>query len=291
MTKRILALMLAAAMLLCGCGSGQEPVGGNWAVVYRLDSKAGGGLVRERIALSSEPDIDELVEALNSLPKDAEMLSAFPEGLVLLGAELKNGCATVTVSSKYLSLSLQEKLKAESAIVLSLSTLDEVCYVDIVCNGTTRTTGLSVEAIAEADGVCGEYEHTLKLYLPDWEGKTLRPVAVTKLDDGTASLAEAMLRELFAYIGGGVEDTVILSLSIAEGICTVDLSQEFYSGATDADRNGELIIYSIVNSLCRIPGVDTVTLTVDGMGVASYGRYTTLWPLEQQMSLVSYQEN
>jgi len=282
--------MLAASLLFCGCSYVQEPAGGNWAVVYRLASKAGGGLVRERIAIASEPDADRIVEALNSPPTNPEMRSALPEGLVLAGVELIKGCATVSVNSRYLMLSQLEKLLAESAIVLSLSTLDEVCTVDIVYNGTMLAAGLSVETIAEADGVCGEYEHILKLYLPDPGAEELRPATVTRLDDGTLSLAEAILREIFSHIGGGVEDTVILSVSIDEGLCTVDLSQEFYGDDSDENGNGELTVYSIVNSLCRIPGVDTVTLTVEGMSVESYGDYTTVWPLEQRMSLVNYQE-
>ncbi len=290
MTSRLLALMLVLAILLCGCGSGSGHGSADRAVVYRVDMSPGGGLVRENAENAAEFTLEALIDAMNSPPTDDESLSSFPEGMKLLSAEINKGTATVSVNSAYLALTKLEKLLAESAIVLSLSALDEVCSVDIVCNGTVMAAGLTVEEIAEADGVCGEYERTLKLYLPDGEGKTLRPESVTRSDDGKLSLAEAMLEEIFDYMGGGMEKTIILSVSVAEGLCRVDLSQEFYGDGSGEDIKGELIIYSIVNSLCRIPGVETVTLTVEGMNVESYGEHTTVWPLEPNMSLVSYQD-
>ena len=102
---------------------------------------------------------------------------------------------------------------------------------------------------------------------------------------------EAVVTELFPLIGGGVEESRLLSVGISDGVCRVEFSQEFY-GREPADREkGRLVIYSVVNSLCRIPGIDAVTITVEGNDVDSYGSFSTLWPLEADMSLVSFQEN
>ena len=288
MYKKIIALILLGAMLLCGCSTSGRGNSSDLAAVYRVNTKLGGGLVKEYISVDTkEPLIDELVDALNGKSVNSEYASAFPENIVIVDAKLSKGVLTVEMSWKYLVATHLEKLIAQSAIVLTMSAVDEVCYVDIVCSGTTIAEGLTVEMIAESDGVCHEYFRTLKLYLPDEEGSALRPQTIIKPDNAAETLQETMLKEIFINLGRGMESTEILSVSNIDGHCKIDLSQDFY-GAVGGELSGEMVIYSIVNSLCRIPGVEKVTLTVEGMDVESYGEFKTVWPLEGDSAYINY---
>ena len=288
MYKKIIALILLAAALLCGCSTSGRGNASELAAVYRVNTKLGGGLVREYISVDlNEPLIDELVDALNGKSVNSEYAGAFSEDVAIIDAELSEGVLTVEMSWKYLVATELEQLVAQSAIVLTMSALDEVCYVDIVCSGVTVAEGLTVEMIAESDGVCQEYYRSLKLYLPDEEGAFLRPKTINKPDNAAETLQETMLKEIFINLGQGMESTEILSVSTLDGHCKIDLSQEFY-GAVGGEISGKMVIYSIVNSLCRIPGIEKVTLTVEGMDVESYGEFKTIWPLKPDSAYINY---
>lgn len=289
MSKRLIPILLALALALGGCASPAANSEGT-VTVYRL-ARGGGssGLVREEAAIAEGGNsLESIAAALNAYPSSPELSRAFPEGVDIEQVSLSEGRARVTVSFAYMGLSAAGRLVVNSAIVLSLSALDPVCCVDIVCNRKTVAEGLTVEAIAEADGQCGAYERVLKLYLPDGEEPVLRPRSIKTPDGGGEHTARLMLKELFACIGGGLEDTGLLSMEISGGSCRLDLSQEFYAYEPGSIEEARVTLYSIVNSLCRIPGIDSVRITVEGMDVESCGAYAVVWPLEADMSLIEY---
>jgi len=193
----------------------------------------------------------------------------------------------VELSPQYTHMEEPDKLMAESAIVLSLCALDKVCYVNLYCEGELQKVLLTAEDYSVADGLCGGYERSLKLYLPVESGRTLVPRSVTVSDDGSTSAAHMVMGELLEQLEG-MENAEIVSIAVAEGLCSVDLSHEFYGAEPAESYTGMLMIYSIVNSLCRVPGVERVSLSVDGYSVDSFGGYRIEWPLSENLGLVSY---
>ncbi len=293
MNKRILALIMAVALLCCGCANSSAGDDTDALNVYRYDPSHGGSiLAREKIKMDSGlSPLEAIVEALNSMPQDPELECAFPEDVRIESVSLSSGEATVNMSKDYLYVSGREMLLAESAIVLSLSTLDQVCSVNISCMGNTMSQGLVAEDYVEADGLCGSYERSLKLYLPNGSYEFLEPETVQSFETEGDSIVEAMLEEIFRGIGGGVEKTTLISFDLTDGICRIELSQDFYGNEPADSSKGRLVVYSVVNSLCRIPGVDSVTITVEGIDIASYGDFATAWPMAADMSIVKYREN
>lgn len=85
-----------------------------------------------------------------------------------------------------------------------------------------------------------------------------------------------------------MENTRILSVNTEGGLCSVDLSEAFYGAEPTESVEGMLLIYSIVNSLCRVPGVDSVAISVEGYSVESYGGFRTSWPMGENTSIISY---
>ena len=165
MSKKLLCLLLCFALVLSGCiyrsSASERPT----VVVYRLSLEdTGGRLVRETVSLGEgQEPFPAMIEALNSSPSVVGMASALPENVEISSWSLVGGTATVELSREYLSLAETEQLLAESAIVLSLGTVDEVCRVNIRSGGNSLASGLVPEMYAEADGLCGGYERTLKL--------------------------------------------------------------------------------------------------------------------------------
>ncbi len=288
MNKRTVALILAVCLLLAGCAFGAGGGETDFVTVYRIDNSIeGNSLVRERIDEQANT-VEEMLTLINSHPEDSEALSSLPEGVSVSFVSLKRGIAKVEMSPEYLSLGRRESLLAEGAVTLSLSTLDCVCFVDIVC-GEEFIGRFCLEDFVEADVICGGYERTIKLYLPDPEGEYILPRSISLFDKGEAEAAEMILYQLFKNIGNGMENTEILSASIENGVCKVDLSEEFYGAEPAGSIGGMVIIYSMVNSLCRLSDVNAVHIKIEGNEVTSYGGFIPVWPLAENMSLVRFE--
>ena len=63
-------------------------------------------------------------------------------------------------------------------------------------------------------------------------------------------------------IGTIPEGTKLLSVSTDQGVCYVNLSEEFLTPLPDVKET--ISLYSIVNSLCQLPGVDQVQIAING---------------------------
>lgn len=79
-------------------------------------------------------------------------------------------------------------------------------------------------------------------------------------------------------------NTKINSCVVSDGLCTLDLSSEFISKQGTA--NEELAIYSVVNTLCRLDGIDEVQFLIDGQKVMIFGSYIFDEPFSEDTSLV-----
>lgn len=289
MKKRCFCLMLCITMMLSGCVYKSMSDNSESATVYRVStSTSGGRLVRERLSYGEEDALQAVVDALNTENSDPYTYCAFPDGVSILSASVEKGVARVDMSREYMELNSAEALLAESAVVLSLCAIDAVCYVDIFCRGELIKGGMQAEMYAEADGLCGAYERDIKIFVPNEYRTNLVPRSLNISDDGSLGSAELVLTELLQALGGGMENTEVLGVELENGLCSVDLSEEFYGAEPTVSFEGMLLVYSIVNSLCRIPGVDSVAVSVEGYAVESYGGFSTPWPLKQNLSLISY---
>lgn len=289
MMKRVFCIVLAAAVFLCGCAYGADEQSENGLAVYRVEnSESGMRLVRETISPGDGTRPHQLVaEALCSGETEGAVHSAFPEGVVIEGVVVENGVAKVDMSEAYRELRGSGLLLAESALVLSFCAIDEICSVRIYCGGRLLADGLNEENISWADGLCGAYERSAKLFLPEEGGSTLKPRTVKVTDDGSMSPPERIMSGIFTELKG-MESARVLKCETDGGVCSIDLSHEFYGAEPPDSYTGMLMIYSIVNSLCRVPGVEAVSLSVEGYPVNSYGGFRINWPLYPNENHIEY---
>lgn len=70
-------------------------------------------------------------------------------------------------------------------------------------------------------------------------------------------------------------DTEIISINVKDGLCTVDLNDEFtnFTGGTSMEN---LAVHSLVNSLCEIEEVNKVKINVEGNTTAMFGGHFSL---------------
>ena len=103
-------------------------------------------------------------------------------------------------------------------------------------------------------------------------------------EDDTPALAvlEALVagpqdEGLAAVLPEGLE---IRSVRMENGVCYADLSAALLESVPDSREEQELVVYSIVNTLCSLETVDGVQLLVEGEGLEEYGTLRLNGPLE-----------
>lgn len=153
-----------------------------------------------------------------------------------------------------------------------------VCF--LFCTACTKNT-----EVEPSDDVAGITEENVKketveitLYFPDRQGlylvaenrevekdgDDLAQTVVTELMEGPES------DELLSLIPEG---TRLNSVTVKDGLCTVDLSAEFTDKASGGSASDTLCVYSIVNSLTELEGIDEVMFLIDGKTVEIYGNF------------------
>lgn len=133
----------------------------------------------------------------------------------------------------------------------------------------------------------------VKLYFPD---ENMDLGIETRVVDGeniAATVVEEIVKGplqsgLTASVTGDVR---VLSAEIAQGVCTVDLSGEFRTYNTGGTMTESIAIYSIVNSLCSLDGVDKVKINIEGETEAEFGGHFYLGDkFEFEVKMVRYED-
>ena len=132
-------------------------------------------------------------------------------------------------------------------------------------------------------------DQSLILYFCDSEAYGLH-ADVRKVDGDVEIDAKYAVNELIkgttaeGLINVIPTDTVLNSCAVADGVCTVDFSAHLLDAAGSASEL--FAIYSIVNTLCGMEGIESVQFTIDGQKVMAFGSYQFDEPFEADMTLV-----
>ena len=144
--RRTLALalvLLLALRLLPGCGSGGEEKG-EYELYFAVSSGVGHGPALDTQPLDwpedrGRPTPEDLLLALLSGPSQEGLRSPFPRGVALLSWEREGETVTVYLSEQYGGLTDMALTLADYCIVLTLSQLEGVEWVEIRSEGHTTS--------------------------------------------------------------------------------------------------------------------------------------------------------
>lgn len=285
----LIALLAAAFLLLSGCSlppflsflhraDAAEPAEG--VLIYRLtDTGSAGELIRAEtvpVAGDTAPDIDLLLSLFTGDAADDTLRSALPDGVTVAGWTLSNGVVTLELSGEYWSLPQMDRTATAFCAALTLCQLESVEAVTVTAGGEVAFTGLT-EADALLDAADSDpFVRQLRLYFADADGRYLMSEYHSlTLDEETSPeryVVEELLRgpngaELHSVLPAGTE---LRSCRTEGGVCTVDLSAAFYDNRPDTALEERLCIYSLVDSLTALSGVDSVQILVEGQPVDAY---------------------
>lgn len=284
-----LALVVIVCIILLPCLFKIGSSGMEGAEVYYLVS-ANNSLKEVRTNVPQEAETSNmafhLLERMKEDPKKDGMISAVPADVEFLSVHLEDKKAVVDVSSSYLALENAQEVVCRSAIVWTLTSLEMIDNVELTVEGRTlrnqqgKEIGVMNRENVRIDGdvpaETTEYA-ILKLYFTNADGTDFQ------IEDRVVEVNANQAREktiLEQLIAGPLEkgyyptvsaDTKIRDVTTTkDGICYVNLSQDFLTKTATANINDVVTVYSIVNSLCELEEVDKVQFLMEGEKIEDY---------------------
>lgn len=272
----VLCLVL---LVLCGCGSKQEQSSPN-AINISYINKEYTALVTEKYVLA-ETEIDKQVEeVLNLLSKAPESIDE--RAPLLLGTDVleyyfDGTQLVINMDERYKALSRNQEILLRASLVRSLTAINGVDCVSILVRGEALvdTMGnpigsMTADLFIDNEGTeINAYETSeITLYFADENGSSLVRVNKTVEYSSNIPLEKIVAEQLIA----GPDDaegyptinsqTKIESITVTDGVCYINLSQEFLSNPYSV--SSEVSIYSLVNSLTEINNINKVSIFIDG---------------------------
>lgn len=259
--------------------SGEEKV-----EFYYMTSEGVMKPVKKEIRGENTEDI--LITTLHTLKNGTTaegMLASVPTEMEFLSVGLVNDNVVVDMSSNYHRLKNTEKVICRSAIVWTLTSLDFVDGVVLTVEGQPlknssgevfgpmNRSNVVIEPHISAETT--EYA-ILTLYFANAEGTDLiteeRVIEVNANQTSEKTIMEQLIagpEDLNAQPTVPIETKLKDVTTTNDGICYVNLSNDFVSKHPGGMMAEKLTIYSIVNSLCELEHIDKVQFLIEGKKV------------------------
>lgn len=294
--KRILPILLALTLFLSACSGGPEPAEDqSFDFYYRSAQQSGEVLSAETVSMdTAQLSVEELLTRYLAGPKDRRLRRAVPSQWKLVSAYLDGDTARVIFYDSQPERSAVEISVARAAIARTLLQLEAIQKVSITMSGQENSVTLTQRDILFYDTTPQTQQEELAFYVPDASGRYLRKetVLVDAMDAGEKP--EYILRQLLLpENNGGIipAATVLLGVSVENGVCTVDLSSQFVYGMEGGFTETRLAVYAIVNSLTELGEIRTVDLWVSGAPLERLGLLTFSESLRRDETLIRPQDD
>ena len=231
------------------------------------------------MAYSGEENVGSVLAALMAGPPEGSgLVSSFPAGTELVGWKRSGSIIQVTFSAPYGTLTGVEQTVADYCVALTLTQLAGVDGVRIGAADSEQGrrilrredvvfSGVEEEPVEVTAMLCFRRAGTDEL------GVELRTFRLTEDESAALAVLEALLagpsdEGLERLIPSGVE---AWSARVDDGVCYADFSGALTENMPENAGEQELIIRSIVESLCSLSYVQTVQILVEGETLHSYG--------------------
>lgn len=266
--------------LLGGCASQDTAGGENTISVYYIN-QAETKITAVSHSLESQDRDGQLREAVDALKENPVELSLRTpvNGYEINGWDLQESLLVLDVSEEYKKIQPTTEVLIRAAIVRTLTQVEGVDHVAMTVKGEALTDSagtpvgpMTAELFIDNEGnEINSYEQIwLKLYFANEAGDKLVPTSVKKVYNSNISLEKLVVESLIAGPGQDSEDafpvinpsTKVLGVTVKDGTCYVNLDDGFNTKVFNV--TGDVVIYSIVNSLAELPNINKVQISING---------------------------
>jgi germination protein M len=223
--------------------------------------------------------VGKTLEQLIAGPKNQALQKSIPNNIKIISVELKNDVAVVNLSAEYNALKTRDALFCRAALVYTLTELPFIKGVEILVDGKEllKSNGESLGVVKREDIVISNtitpeplQDETVKLYFLNKDASGLmieqRNIEVNK----NQPLAKYIMEQLIigpkstGLLPTVPAETKIRDIKIKDGVCYIDLSNEFVTKHNGGSLGEVMTIQSIVNSLTEIPEIKKVQFLIEG---------------------------
>ncbi len=301
-------LLISASSVLGLFGCGKTAAEEDKFMIYYANKGADDIIYKEQeIVNSASYEQVDLIQTLldkmfNVDPEETSYYSVKPKGVSINGMIVKDGEVTIDFSSDYLKMSNVREIIMRASIVLTLIQVDGITGVSFTVDGEpltdqkgtligTMTKERFVDVLLNDEGMLKQ-ESDLTIYFANETGESLIPVVYGfTIDNSSSSMEEYIVSQLIA--GPKTNDAFptldkevrVLSITTSDRICYVNFESNFLT--QNQTVSDELMVYSIVNSLCQLPYVSAVQFMVESESdIVLHKTFDLSQPLRKKTDLI-----
>lgn len=228
--------------------------------------------------------IDAVLSELKKGPNDSKNKPIFNNEVEVLSILKNGGDITVDLSHQFLYDGNSKNLLTTYAIVKSLCQLSDVNSVMVTCRGSeiTASDGKAIGFLSDKDIDLVTDEMTkdskkIILYFADKNLDCLitesRTIKITDTNPIEQYIVNELIKGTTLTDAKNIisQDTELISAQTTDNVCFVNFKSGFVEKNSGNEKTEKLIIYSIVNSLCEIDGVNSVQFLIDGKKIEAFG--------------------
>ncbi len=281
-------LLLFVLLMVSACsGSAEEEK--NIYQIYYVDSGVTGLELEEYVSTEKhekvESKVRELLDCLKSGSQDGTNKSPISEGVEVKTIEVQEGNLSLFFSAAYNAKKGIEEILSRAAIVKTLCQIEGVQTVEFYIEDQPLMINDVAVGLMTADSFLEGIEDNnatqdknVILYFSGEDGRMLHKLTTKVTYNAAEPLAQLLVErmiqgpEMDYMIPTVPANTKLNSITIRDNICYVDFSQEFNDLLPNV--KSDVVVYSIVNTLCELPNVNKVQFTIDGEQQEKYGEMT-----------------
>lgn len=287
--RKLTALLLLSALLLSLAGCAEPgPVQPGQFYYLRATPQFSGEeamIVPEtRELLGMQDDLDKILQAYLQGPLSDTMQSPFPRDTTIVEWKMIHSSLHLNFSKQLAQLSGVDLSLACACVAKTCMELTDAQTVRIradgaLLNGSTYIV-MHKSNLLLADDSLDQLRTELTLYYTDSQRRYLlvhtQAVNLADQEDIASYLVGQLLNppEAKGLVSPLPEGTRLLSCRISDGLCTLDLSQEFEQNAFSQSFAQRTTLLSLVNTLTQLEDVQRVEFYLEGSLMARYQELT-----------------
>ena len=281
------AAILVMGLLLCtACGDRREAQDGASYKIYYVNNEETKIVEREYVSGTTDSELlfEEFLEQLAHISEKMEYETLLDKEISVVGHTLDSGLLTLDFDGTYHNLRGTREILVRASIVRTMTQLPGVERIAFTVMGEQLmdASGAAVGVMAadtfieNAGNEINAYEKVdLKLYFANETGDSLvEENRRNVVYNSNISLEKLVVEKLVqGPMTQGAYPTInpttkIVSVTVKDGTCYVNLSNEFLSQPYNVAS--DVTIYSITNSLVELSNVNRVQISVNGETNISY---------------------
>lgn len=277
--KKIILIFLSLFLMVSVSSCGFKNSNAEYeAEIYYANSEKTQLLAEKRNVSTKGKEVYEAVmEEMLKAPKSQALNKVIPDHAQILGVERKGENLKIDFTKEIYTENETENILIRTAILRTMTSIDGIESIELWVEGEPMRNALGKligilnkeDIVYDTNPDLGEKKY-IKLYFSDKDAQSL--VAESREIDNTQkdTLEMRVIKELLkgpvnsSLVKTIPQETKILSVETKEGVCFVNLSQDFIAKHPGGSAGEMMTIYSVVNSLTELEEVEKVQFLVEG---------------------------